>query len=65
MGNVAGNKGFIVQAESVQGTRFKKAGASQSLHYRLEKRLKNVKCLELPRATQKAGRRVRAGPSFQ
>lgn len=65
MGNVAGNKGFTVWAESVQGTRFKKAGASQSLHYRREKRPKNVKCLELLRAVQKAGRRARAGPGFQ
>lgn len=65
MGNVAGNKGFTVWAESVQGTRFKKAGASQSLHYRREKTLKNVKCLELLRAVRKAGRRARAGPSFQ
>ena len=37
MRNVAGNKGFIVGAASVQGTRFKEAGASQSLHYRREK----------------------------
>lgn len=39
MCNAAGNKGFIVGAASVQGTRFREAGASQSLHYRWEKGL--------------------------